>query len=109
MPTPLIEDFGLHDATLVSVHFVWAEGTCIVAVEHSVLSDCTLTFTGVSNLVLPRTQPWGRSQSINSASRRNEQQYEIEMQSGDVITIDALDVTLAPISTGGDPHAKAEI
>jgi hypothetical protein len=97
----MIEDFGLHDAALVAVHFVWADGTCIMTVRHSQLSDCTLTFTGVSSLTLPRTQPWGPSQSINSASERNKGQYEIELQSGDLIKIDASDVGLSSIATGG--------
>ena len=97
----MIESFGLHDATLVAVHFVWADGTCIMAVGHSQLSECTLTFTGVSNLILPRTQPWGRSQSINSASERNKGQYEIEMQSGDLIKIDASTVNLTPLAIVG--------
>lgn len=96
----MIEDFGLHDATLIAVHLVWPDGTCIMTVSHSQLSDCTLTFTGVSNLALPRTQPWGRSQSINSASERNKGQYEIEMQSGDLIKIDANAVALTSIATG---------
>lgn len=87
----MIEDFGLHDATLVAIHFVWADGTCIMTVRHGQLSDCTLTFTGVSSLTLPRTQPWGPSQSINSACERNMGQYEIELQSGDLIKIDASD------------------
>jgi hypothetical protein len=70
-------------------------------VGHSQLSDCTLTFTGVSNLTLPRTQPWGRSQSINSASEPNQGQYEIEMQSGDLIKIDASAVSLTPLAIVG--------
>lgn len=97
----MIEDFDLHDATLVTVHLVWADGTCIMTIRHSQSPDCTLAFTGVSNLTLPRTQPWGPSQSINSASQRNKGQYEIEMQSGDLIKIDASDVKLTSISAGG--------
>jgi hypothetical protein len=93
----MIDDFGLHDATLVAVHLTWADGTCVMMVRHSQLSDCTLTFTGVSNLVLPRTQPWGPSQSINSVSQQSNGQYEIEMQSGDVFRIEASDVKLAPL------------
>lgn len=97
----MIEDLGLHDATLVAVHLVWADGKCVMTVGHSQLSDCILTFTGVTNLTLPRTQPWGRSQSINSASERDKGQYEIEMQSGDLIKIDADDVALTTIATDG--------
>jgi hypothetical protein len=94
----MIEDFGLHDATLVSVHFVWVDGTCILTVRHSQLSDCMLTFSGVSRVTLPRTYPWGRSQSINSACQPKAGQYEIEMQSGDVLEIHACQVKLTVIS-----------
>jgi hypothetical protein len=95
----MIEDFGLHDATLVDVHFEWAEGKCTMTLRHSELSNCRLTFTGVSKLILPRAQPWGPSQSINAAYMRNTGQYEIEMQSGDLIQIDASAVTKTCNST----------
>jgi hypothetical protein len=94
----MIEDFGLHDATLVDVHFEWAEGRCTMTLRHSELSNCCLTFTGVSNLSVPRAQSWGPSRSINAAYQRNTGQYEIEMQSGDLIEIDAVDVTLVTIA-----------
>ena len=92
----MIEDFDLHDATLVAVHMAWADGTCVMTVRHGQLSDCMLTFTGVLNLVLPHNQPWGPSQSINSISQRIKGHYEIEMQSGDVLMIEAGDVRLDP-------------
>lgn len=91
----MINDFGLHDATLVAVDFTWADGTCVMRIEHTQLSDARLTFTGVSHLRLSRTQPWGRSVSINSALERSNGQYEIEMQSGDVFEIHAVDVRLS--------------
>lgn len=90
----MIEDFGLHDATLVDVHLEWAEGRCTMTLRHSELSNCHLTFTGVSNLSLPRARPWGPSQSINSVCQRNTGHYEIEMQSGDLIQIEACAVTM---------------
>lgn len=91
----MIESFGLHDATLVAVHLEWADGICIMTIRHSELSDCTLTFTGVSSLTLPRAQPWGPSPSINSASERNKGKYEIELQSGDLIKVDASEARLS--------------
>lgn len=88
----MIDDIDLHDATLVAIHLTWAEGTCVLTLRHGQLSNCTLTFTGVSDLVLPRAQPWGPSHSIDSVSQRVNGKYEIEMQSGDLFTIDANDV-----------------
>jgi hypothetical protein len=90
----MIEDFDLHDATLVDVHLEWAEGACTMTLRRSVLQNCYLKFTGVSQLSLPRAQPWGPSQSINAAYMRNTGQYEIEMQSGDLIQIDASALTI---------------
>lgn len=92
----MIEEFGLHDAVLIAVHMAWENGTCVMTIRHTQLADCTLTFTGVSNLCLSRTQPWGPSQSINSAAQRSKGQYEIEMQSGDRVKIEATAVVLAP-------------
>jgi hypothetical protein len=94
----MIEEFGLHDAVLIAMHLAWDDGTCVMMIRHTQLADCTLTFTGVSNLTLSRTQPWGPSQSINSASQRNRGQYEIEMQSGDCLNVDATGVVLARLS-----------
>ncbi|MET0856889.1 MAG: hypothetical protein ABWY27_09075 [Telluria sp.] len=93
----MIENLDLHDATLVSVQIIWADGTCIVKVEHSRLSDCILTFSGVSSVTVPRTHPWGPSRSINSARQQSLGHYEIEMQSGDVIEIFASEVELTSI------------
>ena len=93
----MIANVDLHDATLVTVHLIWEEGACVMTLKHSQMSDCTLTFTGVTNLSLPRAQPWGPSQSIQSAIQRIEGKYEIEMQSGDLFKIDASDVKLAPL------------
>jgi len=85
---------NLHDATLVAVRVNWADGTCIVEVDHETLGICLLTFSFMSHLTLPRKQDWGRSVSINSFSMPSSGRYEIEMQSGDVIIIEASETTL---------------
>lgn len=94
----MIEEFGLHDAVLIAVHLAWESGACVMTIRHTELADCTLTFTGVSNVALSRTQPWGTSQSINSAAQRNKGQYVIEMQSGDCVNVAATGVVLAPLA-----------
>jgi hypothetical protein len=91
----MAEDVNLHDATLVAVRVIWADGTCIVEVDHGTLGICVLTFSAMSHLTLPRKQSWGRSVSINSFSMPSSGQYEIEMQSGDLIRIEAAEMTLA--------------
>jgi hypothetical protein len=85
----MIENVDLHDAILIGVRLSWEEGTCIADIQHGTLGPCILTFTAVSQLTLPRRQSWGRSASINSFSMPSSGQYEIEMQSGDLIKIEA--------------------
>ncbi len=85
----MAEDVDLHDATLIALRVNWEDGTCVADIEHGTLGSCVLTFSAVSHLTLPRKQSWGPSVSINSFSMPSSGQYEIEMQSGDVIRIEA--------------------
>jgi hypothetical protein len=82
-----------HDWTLVDVVFEWAKASVAVALDGP-SSRCVLLAEDVSLLVVPRENPWGRSVSVNSLliadmSDRDEQSLEIEMQSGDVIRVNA--------------------
>lgn len=97
----MTEDVDLHDATLTAILVSWADGTCVADIQHGTLGNCVLTFSAVSHLSLPRRQPWGRSVSINSFSVPSSGHYEIEMQSGDLIRIEAADMTLTT-SVRGD-------
>lgn len=90
----MIEGIDLHDATLIAVRVSWEDGKCVVNIEHGTLGKCVLTFSAVSHLTLPRKQSWGRSLSINSFSVPSSGQYEIKMQSGDLIKIEAIDAVL---------------
>jgi len=85
----MAEDVDLHDATLMALRISWEDGTCVADIEHGTLGSCVLTFSAVSYLTVPRKQSWGRSVSINSFTMPSRGQYEIEMQSGDVIRIEA--------------------
>lgn len=91
----MAENVNLHDATLLAVRVNWTDGTCIVEVDHGRLGRCDLTFSAISHLTLPRQQSWGRSVSINSFSMPSSGEYEIEMQSGDIIRIEAAEMALA--------------
>ena len=83
----------LHDATLVGIDFAWQSGECTVSIRgHS--ARWALTFAAVSNLALPRELPWGPSQSINAMVETSKGRFEIEMQSGDVLRIDADSVSV---------------
>jgi hypothetical protein len=82
-----------HDWTLVDVVFEWARASVTVALDGP-SSRCVLLAEEVSLLEVPRENPWGRSVSVNSLSiadmpDRGGQYLEIEMQSGDVIRVNA--------------------
>ena len=81
--------YEIHDATLTSITFEWVTATCIVSIHPAGQNCKELIFEGVSNLAMPRLQPWGPSRSINSARQCENGNYEIEMQSGDTIVITA--------------------
>jgi hypothetical protein len=92
MPTPMLPN--LHDATLVAVVVDWPAGTAAVEVEVVGGRKHTLHASGLRRLTIPREQPWGPSVSINRAdlTARSEAAgalFQIEMQSGDQIEIDA--------------------
>ena len=88
----MMDDIDFHDATLIAVSLTWDDGTCVLELQHGTLGKCVLTFSTVSHVTLPRMQSWGRSGSINSFSVPGKGKYEIEMQSGDIIRIEAMDL-----------------
>jgi hypothetical protein len=82
----------LHDATLETLAFHWAEG--IVRIRLSTGMNGTgvviLEASGVLRAVCPRVLPWGPSDSVNVVKLEhvgNGQLLSIEMQSGDVLEI----------------------
>jgi hypothetical protein len=97
----MIDGVELHDATLIAMRLSWDDGTCVADIGHGTLGRCVLTFSAVSHLTLPRKQDWGRSVSINSFSAPTSGQYEIEMQSGDLIKIEATGVMFATAGQSG--------
>lgn len=82
-------DASFHDATLVSVYLSWAEGRCTMAVSTTYDGDGELVFENVNGVSIPRHHPWGPSVSINSFTRCGVNLFEMELQSGDVIKIEA--------------------
>jgi hypothetical protein len=68
---------------------LWAQATCTLTVSTATERNVDYVFRGVTELVLPRLQPWGPSVSINAFRVPSAGLFEIEMQSGDVIRIKA--------------------
>lgn len=67
----------------------WAAGTCRLNLALSPAQAVVLEFQGLTELVLPRQAPWGRSVSVNASRMLAPQSFVLEMQSGDCIRIAA--------------------
>jgi len=93
---------GLHDATLESMELRWTSGEAVLRIRTG---DAThpqrvVVASGVRRLACDRQMPWGFSVSISEVRGRgpgpaaaaagdDSSVLEIEMQSGDVIRIEA--------------------
>jgi hypothetical protein len=85
---------ALHDWTLSAATVNWGTGTAELTFAWDG-KDYALTVRGLSKLVLPRTFPWGPSVSVNSIDGPTPLEdglfhLSIEMQSGDVIELSAV-------------------
>lgn len=96
----MFEKLALHDAVLHTVQVDWAARSCVLTLDASEVSNCQLVFAGVTELVLPRREPWGPSASIDSLASSDPTHFTIEMQSGDVLNIDATSWQFIPGSAG---------
>jgi hypothetical protein len=83
----------LHDATLLSVVLAWSSGTATLHVRpvSDTTGNCTIVATDLAAFECSRRLPWGHSVSIlearHGASASGEAVLEIEMQSGDRLTM----------------------
>jgi len=98
-----IGDLPLHDSVVSSIHLHWAEHRVEILLSVFVEKGQTarpyrLQFHGVSNFEAPHTAPWGESASINGVSE-GAGKFELEMQSGDVINIEAEGFSFVPITS----------
>ena len=78
----------LHDATLVSIHLIWADRTCELSFAGApgIPGPFSLVFAGVSELRVPSAIPWGPSLSVLEAVFSGGV-ATIAMQSGDTVTL----------------------
>jgi hypothetical protein len=89
----------LHDATLVSITFDWASGSCVADFAGSPFGPkgpFRIRWRNVTHLNIPRVQGWGPSVSVLSASEPSPGNFEMQLQSGDLITLRAGGVVLEP-------------
>lgn len=88
-----IRELPLHDAIVQEVIISWPEKRVILKIMAFLdpsrnAVPCQLTFGGVTNTIIPHQAPWGESSCINEA-RSEGTLYKIEMQTGDIVQIEA--------------------
>jgi hypothetical protein len=87
--TPLGND--LHDAILLDIRMMWEDAVCVLRFRHQHTYEAR--FSGVTDLHLQKVNPWGASPCVNEV-RQSDGAWEIEMQSGDIIRIQAASALL---------------
>lgn len=93
---------NFHDWTLLALDFDWAAACVSVRICGPGSVDRALLAEDVSLLLVPRQLPWGRSVSINGVQVTDVpdsgcKTMEIEMQSGDLIKIEAARVKIVEL------------
>lgn len=98
-----LEIHQLHDATLLALHFDWARRECTFefAGAPSLLEPFIVTFSDVTELVIPATEAWGSSASVLEVLDQGAGRYDFVMQSGDTIRVIAPDNSFKPTLPGG--------
>lgn len=99
----------LHDSTLEKIEFNWETGLITITLRTSIQPFLYLFIicTGALQITCPRHCPWGMSVSVNkiqkssSTINKSANRLEIEMQSGDIITIDALNFDITAKTSAG--------
>jgi hypothetical protein len=85
-------DLELHDATLEKLSLDWGVGSAEVSLKTAG-GIVLVRASGVTKLLCPRLYPWGPSSSVNQVrgprALGGASILEIEMQSGDVIVLEA--------------------
>jgi hypothetical protein len=84
-----IEFVKAHDATLNHMIYDWERACFTVMLTSTSETVANLEFHEATRVEIPRLLPWGPSRSINEVRQAASNKFEIEVQSGDVITIEA--------------------
>ena len=88
------KNVDLHDWTLVSIDTNWLEGRVAISIVNPDHETVSLLAQQFSDLKITKREEWGESVSINKVQGPNILENGnniifIEMQSGDVLTIEA--------------------
>jgi hypothetical protein len=88
-----IHSLPLHDAIVQEIRVYWNQKQVALTLDVFLnpklkAKPCELIFYGVTNIEIPHYAPWGESSCIN-AVRFEENRFQIEMQTGDILSIEA--------------------
>lgn len=89
----------MHDAVLISVLVSWDVARCELRFRPVGTLPHLLVFEGFTRIDLPRHESWGPSSSVNSVRQPRNGLFEIELQSGDTLSIEALRWAFLPAET----------
>lgn len=98
----------MHEWILLSIEAEWKSARLTMYFDTFAAGVVTLTAEGVVDLHIPHVNPWGPSVHVNevrerSARNRKCRKLEIEMQSGDTITITAAAFVFPPQARNTTP------
>jgi hypothetical protein len=100
---PSVSWASLHDGTLTKLEVIWESGAATLYVQtgSNALQSARIKALELRRLDCPRCQPWGLSVSINAVrgptmtDDGTAKRLEVEMQSGDVIVLEAAEFELS--------------
>lgn len=103
----------MHEWVLMSVEFDWEPARVTLLFDTIEAGVVSLRANGVTDLRVPQLNPWGPSVHVNEVRRRRSasgkpSRIEIEMQSGDVITIEARSFAMPDPASNGPVPAEVE-
>ena len=96
-------EWTLHDASIETFSIDWNNKTCQLNLNIFLNTDedavsCKIIWRDLIEVNIPSKAPWGESVFINTQRRNGENDYLIEMQSGDEIRISAGKVELMELT-----------
>ena len=83
------DSLPLHDAVLAAIHIDWHAARCEMRLRPVGLPPHLLVFEGFTHIALPRRESWGPSSSVNAFAQPQEGLFDIALQSGDTIRVEA--------------------
>lgn len=91
----------MHDWILVSAAFNWEEGEMALHFRDTSSRMREVRVEGLREFFMQRVEPWGPSGSVNGVKGPNktaqeQMDFEIEMQSGDLIKLVARRIEILP-------------